>query len=292
MAGSKNTAEKGKGKGVAFAKWAKIDKAQRNMFLAVCGTSIVLGVTLVSGLYFTKVISFNGKLIDEKDKIIKDYSSIQKSLSSISKQVDELRNNESLEAVSRTRAADCAKYSSLLNKSDEDSDSEVASIDEDIEIELARICTALRLIPDAIPSKNNTEATLASLNQLLLWSDSSIQIEGLSASDSRSSVAFTDQDGRTVTTTLQPIGAALSLDDTAEKIHRALDTIENSIRNYDISSASITFSGDSTSAEEIELRATFRAYYSNPVSIQKQTKKICADEKSEKCTGKKSSGKK
>jgi hypothetical protein len=74
---------KGRGKGVAFAKWAKIDKAQRNMFLAVCAASIVLGVTVVSIIYFAKVIAFNGKLISEKDKIIKDYKSIQTSLNNI-----------------------------------------------------------------------------------------------------------------------------------------------------------------------------------------------------------------
>ena len=41
----------GRGKGGAFAKWAKIDKDQRNMLIAVCLTSIVLGVTVVGVIY-------------------------------------------------------------------------------------------------------------------------------------------------------------------------------------------------------------------------------------------------
>ncbi len=280
MAG-KTDAEKGKGKGVAFGKWAKIDKAQRNMFLAVCATSVALGITVVSIIYFAKVIAFNGKLIGEKDKIIKDYKSIQSSLSNISNQVNDLRNNENLEVVSRTRAADCM---TLTSKLDEEAD-------KISDIELARVCTSLRVIPDAIPSKSNIEATLASLNQLLLWSDGSIKIEGLSGADVEGA-SLLDENGSPVNTTLSAIGASLSIDDTTARVHHALDTIENSIRNYDIASASITFSGDSTNSDSIELHSTFRAYYSSTVNIEKQSKKVCADDKSDKCTGRNSSGKK
>lgn len=285
MAG-KTDAEKGKGKGVAFGKWAKIDKAQRNMFLAVCGTSVVLGVTIVSIIYFAKVIAFNGKLIGEKDVIINDYKSIQSSLNSISTAVDELRSDEKLEVVSRTRASDCMKLTKKLDTEGEDA----SGISD---IELARICTSLRVIPDAIPSKENVEATLASLNQLLLWSDGAIQIEGISGTDDNdSSLTLYDDEGKEVATTLKSVGASLSLEDTAARIHKALDTIEKSIRNYDIASASIAFSsGDSTDAESIELHTTFRAYYSDAVNIEKQSKKVCADDTSDKCTGKKSSGK-
>ena len=285
MAG-KTDAEKGKGKGVAFGKWAKIDKAQRNMFLAVCAASVLLGVTVVGVIYFSKVIVFNGTLISEKDKIIKDYKSIQESLKNISNQVDDLRNDEKLEVVSRKRANDCLSLSNLLSAEEEKID----------DIELARVCTALRVIPDAIPSKENVEATLASLNQLLLWSDGAIRIEGLSGADvenSSSSDSSTDSSTDSGTgSSLQSIGASLLLNDTTARVHKALDTIEKSIRNYDIASASISFSGDSTDSDTIELSATFRAYYSNSVNIEKKTKTVCADKKSTKCTGKSSSGKK
>ena len=263
---------KGKAKGVAFAKWAKIDSAQRNMFLAVCGASIVLGATVVGVVYFSKTIAFNSKLIAEKEQVIKDYVSIQKSLESISSQINDLRNSESLEVVSRTRSADCMKFKDALSE------------EEGIEMELIRICTALRMIPDAIPSKANVEATLASLNQLLLWSDGAIKIEGITNTDAESAPLY-NENGGVVETTLHPIGAGVAIDDTTERVHRALDTIENSIRNYDIASATISFSGDSTTSESIELNASFRAYYANPVSIEKQTKKVCASEESEKCSG-------
>ena len=283
MAG-KSDAEKGKGKGVAFGKWAKIDKAQRNMFLAVCGASVVLGITVVGIVYFAKVISFNAKLIGEKTTIIEDYKSIQSSLQSISNQVNELTGTEGLEVVGRTRAGDCINRTAT--KITDSSSME--------EIEIARTCTALRVIPDALPSSENQEAMLASLNQLLLWSNDNngVEIEGLSSSDV-DAPAFTDENGSTVTTTMKSIGAALSLEDESTKVKGALDIIENSIRNYDIASASIEWSGDNYDddgvyhPQTISLNASFNAYYSNSVNIEKQKKKVCADDQSEKCTGRK-----
>lgn len=279
MAG-KTDAEKGKGKGVAFAKWAKIDKAQRNMFFAVCGVSVILGVTIVFVVYFIKVISFNASLISEKDTVIADYKDIQKSLDNVKNEVSDLTKNENLEVVARSRSEECKKYAEV-------------TLDENTadDIEIARTCTSLRVIPDAIPSSLNEEATLASLNQLLLWSDNNLEIKGISKTE-LSGVSLGSSDSNT-TSSLSVIGASLSLDDNATMVKNAMDKIESSIRNFDIASAQIDFSGeDSDNQSKIELNATYRAYYSMPVSLQTKTKKICADNQSEKCTGKKSTGKK
>ena len=284
MAG-KTDAAKGKGKGAAFAKWAKIDSAQRNMFLAVCGASVVLGITIVAIVYSVKVISFNAKLISEKDKVINDYVTIQDNLNSISAQVNEMTNNEKLEVVARNRASDCSTISSNLEKFDIS------------EIELARTCSALRIIPDALPSLSNVEATSASMNQLLLWSDPSLNIEGISSADvseyplGGSSVGedeVYDEDAAN-DSTLQPIGVSVSIEDDSNKVRRALDTIERSVRNFDIMSAAIEFSGGVEDddgeyvPEKISLSAIFRAYYSNEVLIEKKSKKICADDTSDGC---------
>ena len=268
MADKKIKRTNGRGKGVAFAKWAKIDKAQRNMLVAVCAASVVLGVTVVGIVYLSKVIAFNAKVITEKNKIINDYKQIQKNLQTISDRVNELSDNEALEVVARTRSSDCAglAISSLdANSSVED-------------VELTRTCTALRVIPDALPSQMNDEAMLASLNWLLLWSDPQLKIDGISGTDAK-------------TSSLKPTGAAISLNDDSAKIHKALDTIENSIRNYDIASATISWAGGTTNErnvyipESIELNATYRAYYSDAMKIEKKSKKICADDTNDKCTG-------
>jgi hypothetical protein len=283
MAG-KTQAEKGKGKGVAFGKWAKIDKAQRNMFFAVCGASVVLGITIVGIIYFSKVISFNATLIGEKAAIIEDYKDIQNSLVNISNQVNNLAVDDTLEVVGRTRAADCLNRSAKML-------TESSSVED---LEVTRTCTALRVIPDAMPSSANTEAMLAGLNQLLLWSNdgNGVLIEGLSGTDT-DGVSFVDENGNAIKTTMSAMGAAVSIEDDADKVKGALDTIENSIRNYDIAAASIEWSGDNYDddgvyhPQRISLSASFNAYYSNSVSIEKQKKKVCASKESAKCTGKK-----
>lgn len=283
MAG-KTQAEKGKGKGVAFGKWAKIDKAQRNMFFAVCGASVVLGITIVGIIYFSKVISFNATLIGEKAAVIEDYKDIQNSLVNISNQVNNLAVDDTLEVVGRTRAADCLNRSAKML-------TESSSVED---LEVTRTCTALRVIPDAMPSSANTEAMLAGLNQLLLWSNdgNGVLIEGLSGTDT-DGVSFVDENGNAIKTTMSAMGAAVSIEDDADKVKGALDTIENSIRNYDIAAASIEWSGDNYDddgvyhPQRISLSASFNAYYSNSVSIEKQKKKVCASKESAKCTGKK-----
>ena len=278
-------AARGRGKGVALGKWAKIDKAQRNMFIAVCLASIVLGVTVVGIVYFVKVIAFNAKMIGEKDQVIADYKSIQDDLKTISDTVNnDLSTNENLEVVARTRSSDCLKNGLT--------DEEKSSIEE---IELLRTCSALRLIPDALPAQLNEEATLASLNQLLLWSTNGLQIDVISGTDVSDTVLEVDEDGEVSESNMKAIGATISINDTTSKIYRALDEIERSIRNYDVASATISWSKASvdeetgeTKPETIELQATYRSYYSPAVSIEKKTKKVCADNKSDKCTGKNS----
>ena len=280
MAEKKLGKENGRGKGVAFAKWAKIDKAQRNMLVAVSLASVVLGVTIVGAIYLFRVITFNMKVISEKDNIIKSYKQIQTNLETVSRRVNELSSNEALEVVARTRSSDCAGLAVKSLNAD-------SSVED---VELSRTCTALRVIPDTLPSQMNDEATLASLNWLLLWSDPSIVIEGISGTDVEG-VTLVGKDGGTATASLQPTGAAIAINDASAKVHKALDTIESSIRNYDIASATISWSGGTMSErntyipESIELNATYRAYYSNAVKIEKKTKKICADNSSDKCTG-------
>ena len=302
MAGKKvNNVEKGRGKGVAFSKWAKIDTAQRNMLVAVCVTSIIFGITVVGVIYAIRVMSFNATLIGEKEKIVSNYKDIQSSLDQMSEEVDALKSNENLEVLARTRSADCASITSK--------DLEKAGISD---LELSRTCSALRIIPDALPAGDNLEATLASMNKLLLEGDHNINIESLGASDvedggySSSSDDYDEEDeedyadedyddeeeGSVVKkSSLVPVGITFVVSDSTNTIHAALDSIERSVRNYDIASATITFKDASVDEEgtstgpKIELTATYRAYYSKASKFEEKIKKVCADKTSEKCNG-------
>ena len=61
-------------KELQIGKRMKISEAQRNMFGAVVGASIALGMSLVLSVYFLKMIRFNAKVIAEKDDAIEGYS--------------------------------------------------------------------------------------------------------------------------------------------------------------------------------------------------------------------------
>ena len=267
-------AEKGRGKGVAFSKWAKIDKAQRNMLVAVCVTSIVFGITVVGVIYAIRVLSFNATLIGEKESVISTYKTIQSNLDQMAADVDELKTNENLEVLARTRSADCASITAM--------DLEKAGISD---LELSRTCSALRIIPDALPAGNNIEATLASMNKLLLEASNTIHIESLSADEvdmseseySSDDDSDSDEEGAM---SIVPVGVSFMVSDSTETVHAALDAIERSVRNYDIASATISFKDASENADgesvgpQIELTATYRAYYSNALTFEMKTKKV------------------
>lgn len=273
----------GKEKLVAIGKHAKIDKAQRNMFVAVCIASIILGMTAVAVVYFVQVIRFNATVIGEKAKVIDGYKEVQKNLTSVSQAVAALSDNDNLEVVGRARGDNCAARAS--------EGSGEYSLDD---IEIARTCSSLRVIGDTLPSALNTEATLSSFNQLLLWSNNGagVSIEGLSEETTITSttVSLTEDgaseessaDGTSATTsTIHGVGVAISLDDSATRVRSALDTIESSVRNYDIKTASLVWSGDDN--QNIELSATFSAYYADSVAVKKKKLKVCADYKNKKC---------
>ena len=262
-------------KGVAFAKRAKIDSEQKGILIAVCLASMVLGITVVGAVYLIKVIQFNAKVISVKDTVISDYTSIQKSLDSINQDVIDLSSNENLESVGRQRSTqNCSG-----------TDAKTWALSEGYkasEIELARTCSALRVISDTLPSTNNSASTLASLNQLIAWSGTNM--ESLSSSAVTNSSDYSSIDSESSTAHI--IAASMVLSDSADKIKGTLAQIESSIRNYDISSAAITWvKHEGTTVQSIELNATYNAYYSDPVSITKKHKLVCADDKNAKCTG-------
>jgi len=267
-----------KDKNVALAKRAKIDKAQQLMLLAVCGASIVLGITVVGIVYFAKVIKFNARLIDEKDTVILGYKEIQNNLESIASTVSALTDNDKLESVARKRADECYSKADAA-----EGGSTIYSLED---IEVARTCSSLRLIPDAMPSTENADAASTSLYQLLLWSNnnSGVQVESLGPNDNYSDMTITDSDG--MESTAKTIGLALTLNDTADAVKGALSSIENSIRNYDIKSASISWNhaedGDG-GGEYIELSAAYVTYYSTATGLQRSKKTLCADKESEAC---------
>lgn len=284
--------EKGKklsnnGKGAAFAKRAKIDSAQKNMLIVVCIASIILGVTIVASIYLIKKISFNTVKITENGKVIENLKVTQKNLDELYTHVSNLTTNDNLEVVANKLEGRCTK-------------DVVKTISEEVEknIGLVRTCSALRVIPDTLPSTINSSlkdkqyASNSSINWLLIHDYKSLGILGISSDDSNSQAQLVDENGQTLN--LKKLGTAVNLEDTATRVNRAISTIENSIRNFDISSVSIRWSdtqrGRSSGNSVIEFSAIYNSYYSEEKTIVSNKTIICADNTSESCAKKKGSG--
>ncbi|MBQ8157053.1 hypothetical protein IJ102_01555 [Candidatus Saccharibacteria bacterium] len=254
---------------VAIEKRAKIDKAQSVMFAAVCGASLVLGMTVAATIYLVKVITYNAKLIGHETDAKNSYALVQKNLESVSQDVQDLAKNKNLESVASNttnRLAACANFD--VN----------AEITHD-NIAQFRTCSALRVVPETVPSEENKTAALASMEQLLDWADGGKGVAYSGISETQATEVFKD--------TFHTLGIGLSVKDESSKVRSALDMIESSIRNYDLQSASIRFNNASgaSGASTIEFSGTYGTYYSDRVNIETHTETLCADKSNKKCPG-------
>jgi len=258
-------------KGAAFGKRNKIDAMRKNMFAAVCLASMVLGASVVGSIRLAKTIGFNSHVMEEKNKIINGYKQIQSDLVELKQNISSLVSNENLESVARYRAEQC--YGNSTKEIDNESY-------KDQSIELARTCSALRVIPDALPSGENVEATMSSMNQLLYWSNGrrGVQFDAISS-------AFGGDAASEVTSSVHVDSVSINLEDSADAIHGALAEIENSVRNFDISSANMTWTGKTVASGQLQFSATYSAYYSDPVVATMHTRNVCAKNSSNKCAG-------
>lgn len=258
-----------KEKTTSIVKKAKIDKAQRNMFIAVSIASIVLGITFVGVMYLIKVISFNAKVSAEKDTIISEYKSVQGVLDELSSNVSELSKNERLEVVARERSDTCKNVNLDL----------ISNSDEGIEnIELTRTCSALRVIPDALPSVYNEDSIMMSMIGLLRRSNGNQGVNTESVNGG-AEVSTEESGNEEDLSNVFMVGTSISLEDDSSKVKNAMSTIEGSIRNYDIQSATITWSDG-----KLKLNALYASYYSKAASIVTSKKIICANNSNDVCT--------
>ncbi len=251
-------------KEVAIQKRAQIDKATRHMLFAVCGAAIILGCAAVLSVYFVKWMIFNGKVIGEKTAVIKDYKTTQENVKKLAANVSALSADEDLEVIARERKTGCI-----------DVDGNTVDMSEDIE--LARVCSALRVIPDALPSTNNDVAVYASLNKLFLvtYDESGNPVEPEAIAPGGTNVSPPN-----LVKGLGVVPVNLSIKNTSSTTKSVLDTVERSIRNFDIQAATIAWrSNEETGIDEIELQGSVAAYYSTSVKATLKTKTVYADEK-------------
>lgn len=283
-------------KEIAIGKRAKISQAQQYMILSVLGASIVLGIAIAMVIHFIKLISFNAKIIIAEDQSIVSYSNVIKSIGICKKPngavysdselracnpdsieiseipgtlraniLENIAANEALASVPKEDDTSCInpeteKYYTYkeLNKLYDNAE---GAEQLNAASQLIKKCSALRVIPDALPSFKNEEALLASLNKLFLISGR--EPESLSPSGT---ISASD-----IGKGLNAIQVSLSLDEaTTEDTTRLLNNIERSIREFNIESAIISWSGPNT----LSIRAQATSFYMDEPTIFETEKKI------------------
>jgi uncharacterized protein YwgA len=257
------------GKTVAIGKRAKIDSAQRYMLIFVGVASVLLGITVVAVIYFAKTISFNAKLISAKDEIISAYKNTQKNLDQISNKISGLSTNDYLESVGRMRDINvCADY----DGQGMDSKYSLKSLPN------VRKCSALRVITDALPYTKNPDSALTSFYILLLLADNKgAQVDNISATEFES----TDINGEKLST----LRISADFRDTTSKVLRSITSIERSIRNFNVTKATLTYGNSEDSANSnLSLSTSYVVYSADKAGLVNVKKTVCAKATNEKCT--------
>ena len=275
-------------KEVAVGKRAKISQAQQYVLLAVLGASLFLGATIALVLHFYRQISFNFKVIEAQNKSIAAYSDTIAGIGICKKPKGSVYNNNELKtcnpetievsSIPGTLRANIlenlAANAALNSVPNENIEScinsatgkyytykEMSALYDDATTseqraaasKLIQNCSALRIIPDAIPAFKNEEALLASLNKIFIISDKTPEALSPTGSSGVSSLS----------PTLQTLSVRLSADADTATTKKFLDNIERSIREFNINRATISIGGD----DSLTLQAQATAFYMSPTKI-------------------------
>ena len=257
-------------KEVAVGKRIRMNKMQQQMLGAVLLTSIVVGACAVLAIFFIKYIVFNSKVITEKDTAIVTYEKSLKSADSLKNNVmNQLAENQELESVGRESLTDCftaegkkIDFSKAYDEAVEKDDAEGQAY----QLSMLKMCSALRVIPDALPAFENEEALMSSLNQIFIlsgWEPESLSPSG--------TVTTGEIDGVGV------IPVSLSVQSSVPQTMKVLTNIEKSIRTFDISAASVEWSGD-----QLSLQAQASAYYLEESGLKEKTETVYASKNAKK----------
>lgn len=288
-------------KDTALGKRAKISQAQQYMLAAVLGASIVLGATLSLMVYFMQQIDFNKEIIMAEDQSIVAYSNTIKTTGVCPKPtgdiysdadldkcdpnntevskipgtlrayiLNDLAANSALNSVPMEASSTCINPETEKNYTYdelEDIYAEATASDDNDKLaaatKLMKSCSALRIIPDALPAFRNEEALLASLNKLFIESD--WQPESLSPGG-------TSTLHRNLPKGLNALSVNLSVEANTGTTMRVLHNVERSIREFNVERATIEWSGTDT----LTLQAIATAYYMDESSIVETNKTIKA----------------
>lgn len=284
-------------KEVAFTKIAKISQAQQYMILSVLGASIFLGIGISLTVHFIQQIAYNAKVIaaEEESQVaysnfIKDTGTCQKPKGSVYSE-DELKRcdpntieisqvdgtlrynilqnlaaNSALNSVPKDYGSEChndatGKNYTFKELNDTYDNANDAKSRQDA-LKRIKVCSALRVVPDALPAFRNEEALLASLNRI--FNLSNWTYESLGPSGGNSTTAGSLPSG------VNAMDVNLSIEADTGTTMNVLHNIERSIREFNIDRATIEWSA----GNKLTLQGKASAYYMDESTVSESSKTI------------------
>ncbi len=280
----------------ADTKREKISKAQQLTMLEVLGASLVLGTCLVLMNFIGKYIEFNTRIIAAKNESIAMYDETLRNIGicpdtdkdgrlsareieecdpnsvKLSQVPNSLRynvlevmaQNADLESVARKRNENCYDADGKRINFNEMYNSATTESERQQILQATKICSSLRVISDALPAQKNTEALMASLNQLFIISN--WEPENIAPRDE--TVVLDDLSG------VEAIPVTLQVNGNGATVLTVLNNIDRSIRNFDITSATVEWTNTG-----LNLTARANAYYMDGVWNLETEKTLRAGDK-------------
>lgn len=280
----------------ADTKREKISKAQQLTMLEVLGASLVLGTCLVLMNFIVKYIEFNTRIIAAKNESIAMYDETLRNIGicpdtdkdgrlsareieecdpnsvKLSQVPNSLRynvlevmaQNADLESVARKRNENCYDAEGKRINFNEMYNSATTESERQQILQATKICSSLRVISDALPAQKNTEALMASLNQLFIISN--WEPENIAPRDE--TVVLDDLSG------VEAIPVTLQVNGNGATVLTVLNNIDRSIRNFDITSATVEWTNTG-----LNLTARANAYYMDGVWNLETEKTLRAGDK-------------
>ncbi len=280
-----------KTKEVAIGKRAKISEAQQYMLLAVLGAALFLGAAIALNVHFIKEITYRAGVVSKQDESIVNYSNTIKKIGICKKpkgdvySLEELKKcnpndidvsdvpgtlrsdilenmaaNSALNSVPKEAMSGCVNSETNKNYTYEElnklyNNAETSEA-RSAATQLLKVCSALRIIPDALPAYKNDEALLSSLNKIFI--ESNILPETLSPSGEEDVAAFGDG--------LNSISVNLTLESDLATTVNFINNMEKSIRDFDVKTATLEWSLD-----RISFHANASAYYVDKSILHEST---------------------
>ena len=202
----------------AVRKRQQIQNANRTMLIWVAAASAIVTVCIMLGYNFIQTITYNNKVIDEKNKTNKILKDNIVTIPELKDNVNKLQANQNLNA---------------LRADPED--------------------TAFQVVIDALPTVDDRTALAASLQEKIL-ARSGVVIEQVTVTDSGGVVDTTDSEGL-AHMEAQTITFSFTIDGNYASIAGAIRDIERTIRPITIDS--LTVQGTESSLQAIVNATTF-----------------------------------